>query len=158
MFTVEECKLIRGLGDVSKPSTTLFSDPKINYNYYVLKDRWILERISDYLKPSFPDNKVADMEEIYMHRYFVGGEFKRHSDKIKYPDHLLNVGVCLNDNYIGGEFMLYDPDKQLPKKTGVNYSYPSHIEHEVKRITAGERWSLNLFLKHEHLFESKDIL
>ena len=61
------------------------------------------------------------------------------------------MGVCLNDNYDGGEFVLYNPEEQLPKETGNIYTFPSVRLHEVKKIIKGERWSIIGFLHIDNL-------
>ena len=153
-FTLEECKRIIEGRTGAKHSSNLFTNDDIDYYYYILKDRWILERIANLFKGDYPDNTIADMEEIYLHEYFPNCRFRRHSDKVLYPDHLLNIGVALNDDYEGGEFMLYDPDYTVPKQAGLLYSYDSGREHEVLLLKEGKRYSLNLFLKHKHLYKS----
>lgn len=159
MFTVEECAYIKEvLAKESKHSSTIFGDESINYHYYILKDKWILERLSDFLKKDYPNNKVTELPEVYLHQYFEGGEFRRHRDIDLYPDHYLNLGASICDDYEGGEFIVYDPQEVLPKKAGTIYSYLSEREHEVLKITKGERWSLNLFLTIDHLGISKGVI
>lgn len=150
-FTLEECDRIIESREGAKHSSNLFSNDKIDYYYYVLKDRWILERIGKLFSDIYPENTIADMDEIYLHEYFPNCKFVRHMDKLHYPDHLLNIGVALNEDYDGGEFVLYNPDLVLPKQTGLVYCYDSGREHEVLLLKEGKRYSLNLFLKHEHL-------
>jgi predicted 2-oxoglutarate/Fe(II)-dependent dioxygenase YbiX len=61
------------------------------------------------------------------------------------------VGVCLNNDYDGGEFVLYNPEEPLPKETGIIYTFPSQRIHEVKKIIKGERWSIIGFLHIDNL-------
>ena len=69
------------------------------------------------------------------------------------------MGVCLNDNYEGGEFILHNPEFFLPKKSGEIYTFPSARMHEVKEILNGERWSIIGFLHIDNLdFPKKSLI
>ncbi len=57
----------------------------------------------------------------------------------------------MNDNYNGGDFVLYNPELILPKKQGEIYTFPSVRFHEVKEILKGERWSIIGFLHIDNL-------
>jgi len=156
-FTKNECAEIINLSNIFKSthSSNLFKRQDFNYYYHVVvrdsTTQWIFNRLSDFLKTEYPNNKLYEMPEIYLHRYLTGNEFARHNDSTNHPDQLLNIGVCLNDEYEGGEFIAYNPDEILPKVVGTIYTMRSDREHEVKKITKGERWSLILFLNKYHL-------
>jgi hypothetical protein len=121
----------------------------ISYTYYNIykneKVKWIFDRIEEYLliDNDIKINKPFDV--IHLHKYLEGNEFERHKD-VYYPKQVLNVGVCLNDDYDGGDFILYNPTIIIPKKQGLIYSFKNTTEHEVKEITSGIRYSLILFL------------
>ena len=72
-------------------------------------------------------------KENHFLQYDNGGKFEKHADTY-YKTQIHNVGVCLNNNYDGGEFVLYNPEEQLPKETGNIYTFPSVRFHEVKKI------------------------
>lgn len=156
-FSKEECNTIITLSDIfkAKHSFTLFKREDFNYYYHVVirneNTQWIFNRLSDFLKEEYPNNKLYEMPEIYLHRYLSGNEFAKHNDSTNHPDQLLNIGVCLNDDYDGGEFIAYNPFEILPKIPGTIYTMKSYREHEVKKIIKGERWSLILFLNKNNL-------
>lgn len=156
-FSKEECNTIITLSDIfkAKHSSTLFKREDFNYYYHVVirneNTQWIFNRLSDFLKEEYPNNKLYEMPEIYLHRYLSGNEFAKHNDSTNHPDQLLNIGVCLNDDYDGGEFIAYNPFEILPKIPGTIYTMKSYREHEVKKIIKGERWSLILFLNKNNL-------
>ena len=156
-FSIQECNEIINLSNTFKPkhSSTLFKREDFNYYYHVVyrdkNTQWIFDRLTEFLSNEYPKNKINEMSEIYLHRYLVGNEFAKHNDSTTHPNQILNIGVCLNENYEGGEFMVYDPFQILPKKTGTIYTMKSDREHEVKKILGGERWSLILFLDKHNL-------
>lgn len=156
-FSKEECEKIINLSKIYEPkhSSTLFMRTDFNYFYHVVtrndSTQWIFDMLTEFLKTEYPDNKICEMPEIYLHRYLVGNEFAKHNDSTTHPDQILNIGVCLNDDYEGGEFIAYTPFEVLPKVVGAIYTMKSDREHEVKKILSGERWSLILFLNKHHL-------
>jgi hypothetical protein len=156
-FSKEECSKIINLSNSFKAehSSTLFKRNDFNYYYHVVirnnNTQWIFDRLSQFLLSEYPKNKINKMSEIYLHRYLIGNEFARHNDSTTHPNQILNVGVCLNEDYNGGEFITYDPLETLPKVTGTIYTIKSNRDHEIKKILSGERWSLIIFLNRDDL-------
>jgi hypothetical protein len=160
-FTKEECNTIINLsleleGTNRDVTSKNLERPRenISYTYYNIykneKVKWIFDRIEEYL---LLDNDIKinkSFDVIHLHKYSSGNKFERHSD-IYYPNQVLNVGVCLNDDYEGGDFILYNPTIIIPKKAGLIYSFKNTTEHEVKEITKGIRYSLILFLFKDNL-------
>jgi len=160
-FTQNECKQIIDLtktiegvfrdgvnANVERPSET------ISYTYYNiysnLDTQWIFDRLYEYLdvEKNLKINNPLDV--IHLHKYNEGNLFQKHRD-IYYPNQVLNVGVCLNDDYEGGEFILFNPTETLPKKEGYIYSFKNTRYHEVTEIKKGTRYSLIAFLYKDNL-------
>lgn len=114
------------------------------------KTQWIFDRIYKYFTESTGIEIKKELFQCHIHNYVKGEKFLRHADTT-YPTQIYNIGVCLNDNYDGGEFILYEPDLVLPKKQGEIYTFESRREHEVKEILNGERWSIICFLHNENV-------
>jgi predicted 2-oxoglutarate/Fe(II)-dependent dioxygenase YbiX len=112
--------------------------------------KWIFDKITEYLLVDQNVEITKPFEVIHLHKYLSGNEFERHSD-IYYPNQTLNVGVCLNDDYEGGDFILYGPKEIIPKKAGTIYSFRNTREHEVTKIESGIRYSLIIFLYKENI-------
>jgi hypothetical protein len=160
-FTKEECNTIIDLSlelegtnrDVNSKNIERPSE-NISYTYYNIyknkKVEWIFDRITDYLAHEKNIEVIKPFDIIHLHKYLVGNKFNRHRD-IYYPNQVLNVGVCLNDDYDGGDFILYNPTQLIPKKEGFIYSFKNTTEHEVKEITKGIRYSLITFLYKDNL-------
>jgi hypothetical protein len=107
--------------------------------------KWIFDKITEYLLVDQNIEIIKPFDIIHLHKYEAGNEFERHRD-IYYPNQTLNVGVCLNDDYVGGDFILYGPEEVIPKVKGTIYSFKNTREHEVKKIESGLRYSLIIFL------------
>jgi hypothetical protein len=167
-FSKEECDKIINLTleiegthrdgnskNVERPSE------KISYTYYnIYKDKnvdWIFDRITDYLVLDNDIEIIKPFDIIHLHKYEEGNQFKRHRD-IYYPNQILNVGVCLNDDYVGGDFVLYGPTQIIPKIAGTIYSFKNTREHEVTKIESGIRYSLIIFLYKENMKSSVSLI
>lgn len=156
-FSKYECQKIIELSSTYLPthSKELFTREDFDYFYHLLireeQTQWIFDRICNYLEKEYPGNTSNKMPCIFLHKYLVGSKFARHNDSTTHPDQILNIGVALNDEYNGGEFVLYEPVEVVPKDVGRIYTIKSSRDHEVLEITAGERWSLILFLNAKEL-------
>jgi hypothetical protein len=160
-FTQTECTAIINLslkleGNDRDVNSKNVERPRenISYTYYNIykneKVEWIFNRITNYLTHEKNIEVIKPFDVIHLHKYLSGNKFERHSD-IYYPNQVLNVGVCLNDDYEGGDFILYNPTHPIPKKTGLIYSFKNTTEHEVKEITKGIRYSMILFLFKDNI-------
>jgi predicted 2-oxoglutarate/Fe(II)-dependent dioxygenase YbiX len=163
MFTKEECEniiLIAKSIDV-KSSQSYFKDTNIKYNTYNINrndtTNWIFERMFEYFTKTTDIKITKPLDILHVHNYKTGDGFKKHKDNL-YPTQIHNIGVCLNDDYVGGEFVLYEPYEILPKKQGEIYTFPSLRMHEVKEILEGERWSIISFLHIDNLDLKKGLL
>ena len=100
--------------------------------------------------------EISSAESYQIGKYEVGDFYKTHMDGMgtegtilkdpKKPNlnnktRKLSMTVNLNDDYEGGDLILYDvgPVKQ---KTGNITFFPSYLPHEVTPVTKGTRYSL----------------
>ena len=160
-FTKEECKKIIKMSDVLEGvyrdginANVARPRKNISYTYYNiysnLDTQWIFDRLYQYLDVEKNLKINNPLNVIHLHKYNKGNLFEKHRD-IYYPNQVLNVGVCLNDNYEGGEFILFNPTEILPKKEGHIYSFKNTRYHEVTELTKGIRCSLIAFLYKDNL-------
>jgi hypothetical protein len=162
LFSKEECDYIINLSkELDKVNPFGKSDHasknktfKVNYDVWVInrndKTQWIFNKINIYFTNETNIKIKKELDKIYIHKYIEGQQFEKHADTY-YKTQIYNVGVCLNDNYEGGEFILHNPEFFLPKKSGEIYTFPSARMHEVKEILNGERWSIIGFLHIDNL-------
>jgi predicted 2-oxoglutarate/Fe(II)-dependent dioxygenase YbiX len=163
LFSTEECETIISIAksiDVTS-SKIYFEDNNIKYNTYNINRNdninWIFERMFEYFTKTTGIEIIKPIDILHVHNYKTGDVFKKHKDNL-YPTQIHNIGVCLNDDYVGGEFVLYEPYEILPKKQGEIYTFPSLRMHEVKEILEGERWSIIAFLHIDNLDLKKTLL
>jgi hypothetical protein len=161
-FTKEECEKIISLSNVLEQNIRDDSDRFISYDFYSIgycEDyKWIFDRLDSYFTDVTGVNVIKNLGTIHLFDYSVGDKFVRHSD-IYYKDQYFNIGVCLNEDYVGGNFVLYQPEYTvLPKKTGEIYTFEHTLEHEVLEVTEGHRWSLIGFYFYEHIDLKKNLI
>jgi hypothetical protein len=169
LFSKEECNYIINLSnELNKVNPFGKFDHmhknktfKVNYDVWVInrneKTQWIFDKIQIYFINETNIKIKKELDTIYIHKYIEGQQFEKHADTY-YKTQIHNVGVCLNDNYDGGEFVLYNPELILPKKQGSIYTFLSARMHEVKKIIKGERWSIIGFLHFENIELNKTLI
>ena len=161
-FTNEECTLIINLSN-KLPKIRRDESPRaISYDYYSIgvnsDTKWIFDRLDLYFTTQTGIHVIKQLDAIHLFDYSVGDKFTKHRD-IYYENQIYNIGVCLNDDYDGGEFVLYEPEyKILPKKIGEIYTFNHSYEHEVLEVKNGHRWSLIGFYFYENLNIKKSLL
>lgn len=124
-----------------------YNSQPINYNE---KTKWLFEKIKNFFEEETGIKIIKIKEEIHFHKFIEGDWFGKHNDSR--DKRLYSVGVLLNENFIGGDFKLYNPNEFiLNKKIGNSYIFDVRIDHEITPILNGERYSLLWFLQREHL-------
>lgn len=161
-FTEEECKKIIDLSNSLELNVRDESPRPISYNFYSIgwneESKWIFDRLDLYFTDITGIEVIKSLDAVHLFDYSVGDRFVRHRD-IYYHNQIHNIGVCLNEDYEGGDFVLYEPQyKVLPKKTGQIYTFKHSYEHEVLEVTKGHRWSLIGFYFYENLDLKKNFL
>jgi len=152
-FTKEECQIIINYSKFLDKSISLtYVKEKNRYNemlsnrqfydvWYINyndKTKWIFDRIFEFVENNLECKVKNKFTSIALHKFEVGNSLKKHKD----PNMYYNVGVCLNENYEGGEFLFYNPNSKLEKEEGKIYTFKGSILHKIKEITSGERWSI----------------
>lgn len=162
MFSKSECTDIINLSNELQVTHRDESPREIRYDFYSIGyfdyTKWIFDRVDSYFTSVTGINVIKSLDALHMFDYSVGDKFVRHRD-IYYENQIYNIGVCLNDDYGGGEFVLYEPEyKVLPKKTGTIYTFNHSYEHEVLEVTSGNRWSLIGFYFYDNLDINKPLI
>ena len=154
-FTKSECDSIIELSSILEKTRRDESPQDIKYTFYSIgyneQTKWIFHKLDSYFTETTGIKVLKSLDAIHLFDYQEGDLFLRHKD-IYYENQIHNIGVCLNDDYEGGEFVIHEPTYTvLPKKTGTIYTFKHSLEHEVLRVTNGHRWSLIGFYFYEHL-------
>ena len=152
-FTKEECNKIISLSNVfdKHSSNEWWSGNQTIYFAWHLErnevTEWVFERLLKFIETDTNIKLIKPLNVIHLQNVQTGNKFEPHNDKHS----LRNIGVCLNDDYEGGELICYNPKFIVPKIAGSIYTFYGSKLHEVTEVTKGERWSLIAFLSKESL-------
>jgi hypothetical protein len=128
------------------------------------ESEWMFEKLLNWF------SKVSNIERntdnklfgCSLHKYSKGDSFSKHIDLAPgYEYRRYNLGIQLNDDYTGGEYICYDKNNNeiiLSKEVGTAIAYSSTTFHEVREIHSGERWSIVMPIANYNIIETKHLL
>lgn len=151
LFTEDECKSIINL---NKNNSQNWEHKNRLYNSLLIEYRSDTHWIFDRLKLFFEDVTKIQMtnlnKDIHYHIFKKDNYFGLHSDNL--ANRMYSVGVLLNDNFEGGDFILYNKDVLTLNKTiGNAYIFDVSIKHEITKIMSGERYSIIWFIENNNI-------
>ena len=86
--------------------------------------------------------------EMDLLHYGVGGKFLKHTDRVYNgrPPRLYTTVTLLrrSEDLVGGDFMIND--EKVPLNVGDTVILKSDVEHEVKEVVSGERYSMVIWI------------
>jgi len=158
LFSKEECIKILSL---IKTYEEKWKTSDRNYLSHTIgctnETEWIFNKLINFFETSTNIKIKNSKKYIHFHKYVEGGWFGRHNDMRQ--NRMYSVGVLLNDTFDGGNFILYNNDNIiLDKVAGNTYIFDVRINHEIKPIIKGERYSLIWFLKDINIVYSRNKL
>ena len=137
---------------ITQETTTYEDDLEISYQdkYMDYLNNKIKDCVSDYLKNVVPmPFQLQEVSPIRFNRYQVGTNMKFHYDHIhtlfdgqKKGVPILSILGLLNDDFEGGDFLIFD-SKKVNLSAGDIILFPSNFlyPHAVTTITKGTRYS-----------------
>ena len=166
VFSSEECKLIidtfdndrMETGTVFTDGTTVSPDRVSGVAWVPLNTttEWIYDRMVKYMR--FANDAMFNFDVTSLHDRIqftkydgsVQGKYSRHmdigADNINGCRKLSStIQLSEPSAYTGGDFVIRDYDA-APKEMGTMCVFPSFLEHEVKPVLSGTRYSLVLWL------------
>lgn len=102
---------------------------------------------------------ISYNKDLIFHRFYENNYFSRHRDNILMhgKNRAYVVGFHLNNDYEGGEYILYDNNTIIDNTPGVPYCFNSKVEHEIKPVISGVRKSVLIFINHEDIKKNRII-
>jgi hypothetical protein len=164
LFSKEECDsilkryIVKPIGEIKQQKHRSYISKKIDW----VKDSWILDRLINWIETELNikiDWDNTSFKEFYLQSYNEGDKFETHSDNVY--NRAYGMGVLLNDTFEGGEFIVHLSNSEsvtFDKKIGNCYLFHSHLLHEVKVITKGNRNVLLLFLQNSQIMFKRNQL
>lgn len=110
----------------------------------------------------FKGYNLENFEFFQFTKYEKDGHYSWHIDSNPINEHILcTIVVQLNNDYLGGELMYKDLDNyevEFKRGKGNIFMFPSNIEHCVKPITKGIRYSLVSWVTLKKLPNNKTLI
>lgn len=105
---------------------------------------WMYNRVYDWFSKESGLSLTRQIDAHKLHQYRTGDKFDKHTDNIGMPDRIWNLGIQLNNEYKGGDYIVHLESNTifLSKEIGNVVAYTSDVVHEITEITEGERWSM----------------
>jgi murein L,D-transpeptidase YafK len=151
LFSEDECKSIISLKNTNvtnwKMKDRKYDSQTINHSN---ENMWLFDKLKLFFENETNIQIQTIKNQLHFHKFIKGDWFGKHNDIRE--NRLYAVGVLLNDNFEGGDFLFYNPTEQrLDKTIGNTYIFDVRIEHEITPILEGERYSLLWFLQGNHI-------
>jgi hypothetical protein len=164
LITKDEIKKLENLSNQLSP---YYRKDERSYHYLTLNSqqkkiflmkilKWF-ETTSDIKLRSY----FEDLYDAYMIYYKPNDFFSKHRDNQYISNHnkirKYVLGFHLNNDYIGGEYCLYENDSMqiINNEPGLVYAFESEIEHEIKPVSFGERRGIVLFIDKDKLMSTR---
>lgn len=127
------------------------------YKFKLLSDQHYVEKLLKWFEKESGEKLKNYNYELIIHTFEVGDYFSKHKDAIKIDNktRVYVVGVPLNNDYTGGDYILYKPNEVLPKVPGIPYYFKSNREHEITKVESGKRKSALIFIHYEDLIKKE---
>jgi hypothetical protein len=163
LFTNDECKTIIEFNEIYTKNfhknNSLIEQDEILYKANILpknpKTFFIFKKLFDFFEKTTRLELYSYPAEVYIMKYEKGDKFKPHTDN--YHNRVYSVGVQLNTDYTGGDYIIYN-SKEINKVeniVGNSYCMESSLEHEIKEIESGIRYSIVSFIKISDLITNQ---
>jgi len=126
-------------------------------------DSFYFKKVSQFLAENNITLNIPSIEVMVI-RYDEGDYINKHIDKMeKYSRrYAMITQLTEEDKYEGGELVFYDRFTNEPDITdptpGNSILYPVDVEHEVKKLISGTRYSAIIFLCEEEIIQKRSVL
>lgn len=169
LFYKKDCKKILSLINVNNLDYSYtnsnienINKRKMSFEQYKINSdidtSWFIQIIKKFI---YENTKIFVNEiklDVQILKYTINTEFPKHTDidntfsANPNQQRLLTIGILLNEDFEGGDLIVYNDKKNYLKKTTGNcYIFESTLEHEVTKITSGIRYVLVAHLKSKEV-------
>ncbi len=155
IFTEIELNFLNYFFNTAEKQKRISGGKKYEFAIITSKDTDIISKLLDWFERESGENLKNRPNYLFLHSYNVGDYFELHNDMIErdYKHREYVLGFHINDDYEGGEYILYNPNSIIEKTAGVPYYFKADRPHEIKKITKGNRKSALIFIHSEDLIK-----
>ena len=138
----------------------IVKDKNTKWIYYRLYD-WLESIVGFKIERTFSTTDTDKHRHSHkLHEYNLGDRFDKHVDDMDVDsDRIWNIGIVLNTDFEGGNYICYDESDtpyMFKKVTGNVVAYTSDVPHEITEITKGKRYSMVVSLNKWELESKKN--
>lgn len=126
------------------------SDRSYEFAIMMNNEMGITTKLLDWFEIKTGEKLTHKEHNLIIHKYNIGDYFDKHTDR-NYKNRAYVVGFHINDEYDGGDYILYNPNQIIDKTPGIPYCFKSNRVHEITKITNGIRKSGLIFIDYEDL-------
>lgn len=103
----------------------------------------LLEVVKKYAE-EFPEFAPSIDTGYDLLRYETGQFYRQHTDSFLQQQRSISCSVCINDDYVGGEFAFFDREMMIRGGKGSVIVFPSNFmfPHEIMPVIEGTRYSI----------------
>lgn len=135
---VRNCKII---------SSSNENSIKINFENRKEIDNKIFNSFNNVIKKykeKFPLVNISKDSGFDILKYEIGGFYRKHIDSFSDSPRSLTCSILINDDFDGGDFVMFDENIKYDLKKGDALIFPSNFmyPHEITEITKGTRYSI----------------
>jgi hypothetical protein len=151
LFSKEECDIILNLSNDTSQNWNFKDRSYISQTInYTSETEWLFNKLKNFVEIESNIKFLTIKKQIHFHTFKKDDWFGKHNDVR--DNRIYAIGVLLNDNFVGGDFKMYNPNEIiLDKVIGNAYLFDVRIDHEIMQILDGERYSLLWFLQKENI-------
>ncbi len=153
LFTEFELNFLNYFYNTAKKEKRISGSKKYEFTIITNRDTDIINKLLRWFEKESGETLKNNPSHLFLHSYNVGDYFETHIDMIErdYGHREYVLGFHINDDYEGGEYILYNPNSVIEKTAGVPYYFKTNRPHEIKKITKGNRKSALIFIHSEDL-------
>jgi hypothetical protein len=150
LFNLNELDFIKSSWRDDRAEERNYKDRRYYYNVLYDLPQEYVDRFLDWI-----ENKIGKKIEnrkkydLILHKFEQGDYFDYHTDNGYYNSKTAYAaGFHVNNDYEGGEFVVYENDKErvIGKKAGVPYIFSSDVGHKINKVKSNIRYSIIIFI------------
>jgi predicted 2-oxoglutarate/Fe(II)-dependent dioxygenase YbiX len=162
LFTEEECKkivdLTKELPKINGKNKYGNNNSEVSFDEYKIEDTnensWFMNKIKAFIEKKLKIKINFINNDVHILSYGINDGFSKHIDYDPNGDEprVYTVGLLLNNEFEGGNLLIYDIEKIILNKViGNCYIFDTTTPHEVEKIINGKRYAIILHIKNSEI-------
>ena len=162
LFNLRELDFIKSSWRDDRAEKRNYKDRSYYYNVLYDLPKEYVNRFLDWIETKI-GKKIQNRKKynLILHKFEEGDHFDYHTDdgynlegKREFA-----AGFHVNDDYGGGEFVVYENDKErvIGKNSGTPYIFSSTVGHKINKVKSNIRYSIIIFI-YDNSIDNKTLI